>query len=121
MIDRHQQLERRIDQYTQSLHEMQRQVASLEQQLLQMLQVQFSRLAADITTTLQLPQHQANLLQGLVADHLHQLTVTAQLQPPRGRTTTAPFIPSTALTPAAGMETPAMANRDPRLANAHHY
>ena len=115
MLHRQRNLEQRLDQYTRSLQEMQRQVASLEQQLLQMLQVQFTRLATDITATLHLPPHQADLLQDLVAQHLDQLTVTAQLRPPRGRYTAPPCPPNTVLTPASSGEVIPPRTRDPRL------
>ena len=83
MTDRHLQLERQLDHYAQSLTDMRHHVSTLEHQLLDMLKIQFGRLAAVITDTLQLPQEQATILRGLVDDHLRQLAVTAQLQPPK--------------------------------------
>ena len=115
LLERQHQLETRIEQYTRSLQEMQQQVANLEQQLLQMLQVQFTRLATDITTTLQLPQHQATLLQDLVAQHLDQLAVTAQLRPPRGVATQITHTPVYTRTPVPQQNTFHQSSRDPRL------
>ena len=115
MIDRQQEIDRRLDQYTHALQEMQQQVTNLENQLLQMLQVQFSRLATDIATTLQLPQHQNAILQDLVADHLQQLSVTAQLRPPREQHPASLYHHSTTHTPAPCTEITLTTNRDPRL------
>ena len=118
MSERQVQLEQQLDQYAQSLHMMQRQVTTLENQLLQMLQAQFTSLASAITTTLQLPQDQADILQDLVADHLRQLTVTAQLHPPRDQGVTHHRLPTTAEPTVTRPEAPQLRTRDPRLTQA---
>ena len=119
MTDHKLQFESQLDHYSQVLSNMQQHVITLEYQLLDMLQIQFGKLAEAITETLHLPQEQATILRGLVDEHLHQLTVTAQLRPPRG-----PQGQPQSLTPATALVhgnlppqsvPPRQHSRDPRI------
>ena len=119
MTARHQALEGQLLNYSQSLQAMQHQMVTLQQQLLEMTKMQFQKLAAVITNTLQLPEQQALLLQDIVDDHLRQLAVAAQLQPPRGPFRTA--APQYLHTDLQGISTSPSTqphNRDPRLVRA---
>ena len=118
MLERQSQLERQMDHYATSINTMTQQMTSLKQQLLDMLQAQFSKLAAAITTTLHLPQDQATILQDLVNEHLHQLAVTAQLRLPKGTYALGHTPPSPAATPVSSEGPPHHNTRDPRLAPA---
>ena len=109
----------RLDQYAQSLSDMQHHVATLQQQLLDMVKIQFGKLAEVITEKLHLPQDQANILRELVDDQIRQLAATAQLQPPRETQQQLPTItPPPALVhgnlpPQSGPTRPH--SRDPRI------
>ena len=116
MVARHQTLEEQLIRYSQSLHNMQRQIMTLQQQLLEMTKTQFHKLAEAITEALKLPVDQACVLQDIVDAHLHQLAVTAQLQPPGGPFRMQPThqqvnVRQEHITPPGQWQT----NRDPRL------
>ena len=115
MTVRQQAFERQLDRYSQSLQDMQSQVTTIQHQLLDMLKLQFNKLASVITDTLQLPSDQADIIRDLVDDHLHQLAVTAQLQPPQGpfRMTSMTHSTYPGAT-AAETTTPRQVNRDTR-------
>ena len=113
--ERQRAYELRLDR---SLQEMRGHVTTLEHHVMEVLQVQFSRLASVITETLHLPHDQATILRQLVDDHLYQLAVTTQLKLPTGRYST--FHPQTQklADPTTGTVPPQAISRDPRIVKA---
>ena len=118
MAERQQHFEHQLNCYAQELTTMKTQVTTLEQQVLQLLQTQFSKLASAITNTLQLTQEQTATLHNIVDDHLHELAITTQLQLPKGPFRLPP--PQQQGTTYQATEEAASTqrhNRDPRLAS----
>ena len=121
MAERQTMYERRLEQYSQTLHDMRNQVKTLELQVLEMLQLQFSRLAKAIREMLQLPQYQADILQDLVDDHLHRLAVTTQLRLPQGPYQLMQQDQLDSITPAPQTIQPTRHhNRDPRQTSSQY-
>ena len=112
----------RLDRYDQSLTDMKQHVATLQHQLLDMVKIQFGKLAEVITEKLHLPQDQANILRELVDDQIRQLAATAQLHPTREpqqqppTTTPPPALVHGNLPPQSAPARPH--SRDPRIARS---
>ena len=115
MTERQQQFEAKLDNYAQSLADMQQHVQTLQQNVSDMMQVQFGKLASVITDKLHLQHDQAETLQQILDEHLQQITAATQMQLPGGTSRITQPTPQTFTSHVMVPQPPTRHNRDPRL------